>query len=282
MKTIYLLFIYLIFYSVAFSQTYSGKLVDRHSGLPIPYANIGIVNKNIGTVSNANGEFKIELNIKEDNDTLFISCIGYERKAYLISNFKNSYRSSDQNIIELQPKIYALAEVVVRPIGTKIYTLGNFCEANSAYGNAFYSKELGTEIGVIIKLPYNKNIAYLQNFRFDVGKFTFDKFPVRLNVYSMINGKPNENILREPIFIEITTAGEYIVELEKYKILTNGDFFISLEYYRVADDKDGELIFCAVEKENNGNGYFRLTSQGSWMPEWGANIGFSVRVKCEE
>jgi len=87
MKTIYLLFIYLIFYSVAFSQTYSGKLVDRHSGLPIPYANIGIVNKNIGTVSNANGEFKIELNIKEDNDTLFISCIGYERKAYLISNF---------------------------------------------------------------------------------------------------------------------------------------------------------------------------------------------------
>lgn len=282
MKVIYLLFIFLIYYSVAFSQAYSGKLVDKHSGVPILYANIGISNKNIGTVSNAKGEFKLELNSTEDYDTLFISCIGYERKSYLISNFKNSYRSSNQIIIELQPKVYELAEVVVRPIGTKIYTLGNFCESNSAYGNAFYSKELGTEIGVIIILPDNKNIAFLQNFRFEVGKFTFDKFPVRLNVYNMINGKPNENILREPIFIEITTADEYIIELEKYKILTNGDFFISLEYYRVADDKEGELVFCAVEKENNGNGYFRLTSQGNWMPEMVANTGFSVRVKCEE
>jgi len=282
MKAIYLLFICIIYYSDSFSQMYSGQLIDQQSGAPISYVNIGIVNKNIGTVSNTKGEFTLELNSTEDNDTLFISCIGYERKAYLISNFKNSFRSMDQIIIELQPKIYELAEVVVRPIGTKIYTLGNFCESNSAYGNAFYSKELGTEIGVLVNLPENKNNAYLQNFRFYVGKFTFDKFPVRLNVYNLKNGRPNENILTEPIFIELTSVGEYIVELEKYQIITNGDFFISLEYYRVSDGKKGELIFCAVENENKRNGYFRLTSQGSWMPEFAANTGFSVQVKCEE
>lgn len=282
MKAIYLLSIYIIYCSVSFSQTYSGQIIDEHSGAAIPYANIGIVNKNIGTVSNIKGEFKLELNNKYDNDTLFISCIGYERRAYLISSFKETFRSADKIIIELKPEIYKLADVVVRPIGTKIYTLGNSCESNSAYGNAFYSAELGTEVGVLIKLPDDKSIAYLQDFRFEVGKFTYDKFPVRLNVYNLVNGKPNENILREPIFIEITKTGEYIVNLEKYKIITNGDFFISLEDYRVANSKEGELIFCAVEKENNGNGYYRLTSQGSWMPEVVANTGFSVRVKCEE
>ena len=271
-----------IFYSVSFSQTYSGQIIDQHSGAPIPYANIGIVNENIGTVSNAKGEFKIELNNKYDNGVLFISCIGYERKAYLISSLRNYFRSIDKIIIELQPKVYKLNEVVVKPIGTKIYTLGYPCESNSAYGNAFYSKKLGTEIGVIIKLPDNKSTAYLQNFRFEVGKFTYDEFPVRLNVYNLRNDKPYENILTEPIFIKITKAGKYIIDLEKYKIITNGDFCISLEYYRVADSKEGELTFCAVEEENNGNGYFRLTSQGSWMPETVANTGFSVQVKCEE
>lgn len=282
MKAIYLLFICIIYYSDSLSQMYSVQLVNNDNGERIPYANIGIVNKNIGTVSNAKGEFNIELSSEYDNDTLYLSCIGYERKAYLISNFKNYFRSTDQIILELQPKIYELAEVVVRPLGTKIYTLGNFCESNSAYGNAFYSKELGTEIGVLVNLPDNKNNAYLQNFRFYVGKFTFNKFPVRLNVYNLKNGKPNENILTESIFIELTSVGEYIVELEKYQIITNGDFFISLEYYRVSDGKNGELIFCAVENENKRNSYFRLTSQGSWMPEFAANTGFSVQVKCEE
>jgi hypothetical protein len=213
---------------------------------------------------------------------LCISCIGYESRTYLIHNFKNIFRNTEQITIELKPKIYQLEEVIVKPIDLETYTLGNFCESNSAYGNAFYSKELGTEIGVLVNLPDNKNNAYLQNFRFYVGKFTFDKFPVRLNVYNLKNGKPNENILTEPIFIELTSVGEYIIELEKYQIITNGDFFISLEYYRVSDGKTGELMFCAVENRNKRNGYFRLTSQGSWMPEFAANTGFSVQVKCEE
>lgn len=281
MKVIYLITIYIIYYSVSFSQTYSVQLIDKHSGAPIEYANIGIVNKNIGTVSNNKGEFNIELSSKYDNDTLYISCIGYERKAYSISNFKNSYRNTDRLIVELQPKIYVLEEIVVKPTNMRIYTLGNFCIENSTYGNAFYSNKLGTEIGVLVNLPDNKNNAYLQKFRFYVGKFTFDKFPVRLNVYDLKNGKPNENILREPIYIEVNRTGEYIIELEKYEIITSGDFFISLEYYRVPDIKEGELIFCSVEKKDKGNSYYRLTSQASWIPELIANIGFSVQVKCE-
>lgn len=282
MKAIYLLFICIIYCSDSFSQMYSVQLINKDNGEPVAYANIGIVDKNIGTVSNTKGEFNIELNSKYDNDTLYISCIGYERKAYSISKFKNSFRNNDQCIVELQPKIYVLDEILVKPSNMKIYTLGNFCEANSAYGNAFYSKDLGTEIGILINLPDNKNNAYLQNFRFYVGKFTFDKFPVRLNVYNLRNGKPNENILTEPIFVELTSVGEYIIELEKYQIKTNGDFFISLEYYRVSDVNKGELVFCAIENENKRNGYFRLTSQGIWMPEFAANTGFSVQVKCEE
>lgn len=284
MKKFPLIIILSFYFFSSSSQTYSGQLINKESGQPILYANIGITGKNIGTVSNATGWFKIELNSKFDKDTLCISCIGYDMRTYLIRDFKDNIRNSDQVKIELLPKSYLLEEVIIQPVDTKIYTLGNFCESNSPYGNAFYSDILGTEMGVIINLPRNKNKAFLKNFRFYVGEFTFDKFPVRLNIYNLKNDQPYENILEKQIFFEITSEGEYIIDLEKYNIITNGDFFISLEYYKIADQTEGKLTFCAVHNRrmNEGNGYYRLTSQGDWMREIFDNEGFSVQVECEK
>jgi hypothetical protein len=284
MKILLLIILLNFYFFSSFSQIYSGQLIDRESGQPILFANIGIVGKNIGTVSDVTGYFRIELNSKFDKDTLCISCIGYEKSTYLIGDFKDNIINADQVKIELLPKSYPLEEVIIQPVDTKTYTLGNFCEPNSPYGNAFYSDKLGTEMGVIINLPRKKNIAFLKNFRFYIGEFTFDRFPVRLNIYNLKNNQPYENILAEPIFLDISSAGEYIIDLEKYNIIVNGDFFISLEYYKIADQNEGELTFCAVHnrKMNKGNGYYRLTSQGDWKREMFDNVGFSVQVECEK
>jgi hypothetical protein len=177
-----------------------------------------------------------------------------------------------------------MEEVVVRPVETRIYTLGNFCESNSTYGNAFYSELLGTEMGVVINLPRGKKNGLLNNFRFHVGEFTFESFPVRLNIYTLKNNLPHENVLKEPIFITITSEGEYVIDLEKYNLMLDGDFFIALEYYKVADKKDGKLIFCAVHnrKRNKNKSYYRLTSHGDWREEQFDNVGFSVQLQCEK
>jgi len=284
MKIFPLIIVFSFYFFSSFSQIYSGQLINRESGQPIVFANIGIIGKNIGTVSDAAGWFKIELNSRFNKDTLCISCIGYENTTYLISDFKDNIRNVDQIKIELLPKYYLLEEVIIQSVDTKTYTLGNFCESDSPYGNAFYSDKLGTEMGVIINLPGKNNMALLKNFRFYIGEFSFDRFPVRLNIYNLKNNQPYENILAEPIFIDITSAGEYIIDLEKYNIIVNGDFFISLEYYKIADQTEGELTFCAVynRKANKGNGYYRLTSQGDWKREMFDNVGFSVQVECEK
>jgi hypothetical protein len=269
---------------VSFSQNFSGQIIDVESGKPIPYTNIGIIGKTVGTGSDANGFFNIEPNSKFDNDTLGISCIGYVSKKYQIRNFKDDVKNSEKIKIELLPKIYQLNEITVKPFKPKIYTLGNYCDANSSYGNAFYSKQLGTEIGVLIKLPRKNNKAYLQSFRFYIGEFTFDKFPVRLNIYNLKNNRPYENILTEPIYIEITSEGEHIIDLENYNIILDEDFFISLEYYKIPDRTIGKLIFCANHRKNinKGNSYFRFTSQSNWEPEPVDNVGFSVQIECQK
>ncbi|NCA77908.1 MAG: carboxypeptidase-like regulatory domain-containing protein [Alphaproteobacteria bacterium] len=284
MKSFSLLVILNFTFFVSFSQTYSGQIIDTESGKPIPYANIGIVGKNVGTASDANGLFKIELNSKFDQDTLGISCIGYMNRKYQIRNFKDNILIADKAKIGLSPRIYQLPDVVIKPVKIKIYTLGNYCDPGSAYGNAFYSEQIGTEIGVIIKLPRKKVQGYLQTFRFYVGEFTFEKFPVRLNIYNLKNNKPYENILTEPIYIEIKSEGEYIIDLKKYNIKLTDDFFISLEYYKIPDRNKGKLVFCATHRKNvnKGNGYFRFTSQGNWEPEPIDNVGFSVQIECEK
>jgi len=269
---------------ISFSQNFSGQIIDVESGKPVPYTNIGIIGKTVGTASDGNGFFKIELNSKFDNDTLGISCIGYTTKKYQIRNFKDDVKNSEKIKIELLPKIYQLNEVTIKPFKPKIYTLGNYCDANSSYGNAFYSKQLGTEIGVLIKLPRKTNKAYLQSFRFYVGEFTFDKFPVRLNIYNLKNNRPNENILTEPIYIEIKSEGEHIIDLGKYNIILNEDFFVSLEYFKIPDITIGKLIFCSTHRKNinKGNSYFRFASQSNWEPEPLDNVGFSVQIECEK
>jgi len=153
MKNLSLIILINISFCCSFSQTYSGQLLDKQSGQQIPFANIGITGKNIGTVSDAVGWFKIELDRIFDQDSLCISCIGYEKQIYLISEFKNDIENIDQVKIELSPKSYHLEEIIIQPDDTKIFNLGNYCESNSPYGNAFYSDKLGTEMGVIIELP---------------------------------------------------------------------------------------------------------------------------------
>jgi hypothetical protein len=269
--------------SISISQVYSGVLINSQNNQPIPYANIGIVGKNIGTTSDANGFFNIILDSKFDKETLCISSIGFESREYVIGSFKQESHNDNKIQIFLVPKTYTLAEVVIKPVKIKFFTLGNFCDPVSCYGNAFYSKQLGTEIGVRIIPPSMVKKTYINTFRFYVGEFTFNSFPVRLNIYNLNNGLPFENILKEPIFIEIKDKGEYNIDLSKMNIAVEGGFFISLEYYQIADEADGKLLFCAVhaKRKKQGNDFYRFTSQGEWMAGFGDCLGFSVQVECD-
>ena len=59
-KLLLSVFFLLTTFNVAFAQqVIQGKLLEQSSRNPIPYANIGIVNTSVGTISNADGSFSI-------------------------------------------------------------------------------------------------------------------------------------------------------------------------------------------------------------------------------
>jgi CarboxypepD_reg-like domain len=74
-----------------------GKIIDAGSRKPIPFATIKLKNRAMGVISNADGDFQLPLRYKLLEDTLLISCIGYNTRIVIM----NSLLSDDLNIIML-------------------------------------------------------------------------------------------------------------------------------------------------------------------------------------
>ena len=55
----------------------------------VPYANIGIKGAAVGTVSNSNGEYEFHLPKKYINDSLQVSCLGYDNFSIAIKDIKS-------------------------------------------------------------------------------------------------------------------------------------------------------------------------------------------------
>ena len=97
------IFIFLVSSFSAFGQqVIQGQIVDKETGLPIPFASIGIVGSSKGTSSNLNGEFSLTI---PESTSIKVSCVGYESAVLnTVEEFK---------LIKLKPVSTQLGEVVI-------------------------------------------------------------------------------------------------------------------------------------------------------------------------
>ncbi len=110
MKSSLLFFLLLIssaFLSAQDYQLISGQLLNKESGAPIPYANIGIPERGIGTTSNEDGQFTFKVPDYYRNSSLIVSVIGYKTFTSPVKEF------SGYVIIDLEPTSYRLSEIQI-------------------------------------------------------------------------------------------------------------------------------------------------------------------------
>ncbi|MFO7828412.1 MAG: carboxypeptidase-like regulatory domain-containing protein [Bacteroidales bacterium] len=89
--------------------TITGLIVDNETGEPLPYANISIFGKSIGTISNEEGDFVFKFPAKFLESNLVVSFIGYKNATIPVAEL-----SHDENIIYLNRDMISLQEVVIR------------------------------------------------------------------------------------------------------------------------------------------------------------------------
>lgn len=109
----------LLFSFQAYAQdTYipiKGRLIDRTTKEPVPYASIYIQGKTIGTTSNEDGKFVFYIPSEFNKDTLMISMIGYTHWKSVVLPM-----AEKENLIEMSQNLTLLNEVTVRASKKKL------------------------------------------------------------------------------------------------------------------------------------------------------------------
>lgn len=211
-----------------------GVIRDKDKQNPLSYVNIGLMNSDVGTVSDLNGEFELSIPLSENIDSLRFSMIGY--KPINVSVHSSMQHKAGLQI-NLEEDISALDEVVLNTSSWKKKILGNETKSNFI-GHLFYYEQLGKEMGIRINI--NKKPKFVETFNFHVSynRFSAKSF-FRLNIYEIIKGKPGQNILTENIIISVEPhqTGMISTNLEAYNIVLDKDVLVTLEWI----DNEGEI-----------------------------------------
>ena len=254
--------------------TIKGRIVDKEKNEALSYVNIGIPNKNTGTVSQRDGSFQIDINQGQMSDSLKFSMAGYMSQVIPISDLRDQKKS---NIIFLNESFSELKEVVISKRESRSKTKGN-TTTSKFVSIGLPLKFLGTEIGVKIKL--GKNPVILKRFSFNISDNRLDTAVFRMNIYNIKNGAPFENILQKNVIVPVgKQKGLYTVNLIPYKLEMKGDIILSLEWIDGSYSGAGNgAIFLSASFLSSAT-WHRITSQGEWKKATGLGVGLNMEIQ---
>ena len=242
-------------------------VLNSVSNTPLSYVNIGIANKNIGTVSGVDGKFSLSLPDSLANEKITISMIGYESKLLSVSELQNGNGSIllSPSAIELHP-----AEVIAKKLKAKKIGKSSGVGVTFAVGVL----EAGGEIGAVMKMPGKKK-SFLKDFNFKITGNKPDSVVFRLNLY-YVEKDCFTNILNDNIYFTLHkgVTGDICVDLSPYQIVVDRDILASIEFLEIYapevefDEDDPNRYFYGDINIAGGfvgpKSYMRPTSQGVW------------------
>jgi hypothetical protein len=145
--------------------TLEGRLLDRYTEEAVAYASVGVSSHPLGTVSNANGYFRLRLPDSLSHAVVYFSHLGYLRK-----DCELPCTEAYTGIIHMEPKVISIQEVVVRLVNPRraVNNMLNRRETNYAdrpvYFTTFYREGVERKKGFVTlteavfkvyKTPYN-------------------------------------------------------------------------------------------------------------------------------
>jgi len=244
-----------------FSQTNEVKgIIINEKNKPIEYVNVGVLNGNIGTVSNSLGEFTLKFTDAMLKDTLRFSCLGFTTKDLHIQDLVTK-----RNKIVLITHSFVLDEIVIGSKKRKEFSKGK--ERVSTKSEVFFTRpemkilNLGSQIGRKFNLK-NRKSSLLKTFRFYVKDNNFSNCKFRINIY---NETLNRNKNSKNIYVEVKDKfkGWVQVDLSQYSIETHEDIIISVEWIEASNDGDRLSLPLSVPSFGSVH-YYKFSSQKKW------------------
>ena len=99
-KKIFVSLIFILSILNSSSQTLQINVIDSISEKPIAYSNVYFSN-NTGLITDGTGNFELIKSQLSQNDSMYVSMIGYDKKSFLVNNFNDSLIKLVQSPIQL-------------------------------------------------------------------------------------------------------------------------------------------------------------------------------------
>ena len=273
-KTPLFLFVFLLSFTALNAQhIVQGRIIDAFTKEPLPFVNIGVLKKELGTVSNEEGFFFLEVPDLFAKETLRFSMIGFDERDFQVADLEAILLSN--NTLVLAEQTTFLEEVVLTAKKKWDTRVSGNSTTSKLLITGFTSNQLGNEIALFVKVK--KTPTYIEGIQFSVVENIYPEVRFRVNVYSSDYRFPDENILKENIFVTLKQSeGLISVDLKYYDILVDDDVFISLEW--IDEDLGSEGLWFSAGVFGKSI-YARSTSQAEWKKQRGLSLGMSVTLR---
>ena len=281
MKWVYYILFFLQVLPLQAQLAFLGRVVDAETGKPIPFVNIGVVNRGIGTVTNEEGDFLLQFRRQEvqPGDILRISSLGYVPTEVPLSRLK---QSTKEFVFRMQPTAIDLDEVVVST--AELFEVEEEVGYPNLAGQGIgYWKDsiaLGGELGSRIRL--DKGLRRLNALFFQVMDNPSDSIQLRVNIYD-VNKKrtlpgPNLNTSGRSILYTLRLGEIFtLIDLKPFDIWVRDDFIVTLELLGVyGTDKVGLSLPAA--RKSAGRSFRRYASQDVWERIDEAVVGYTLQT----
>lgn len=255
---------------------YAGSVVEDQTGRPIPFVNIGVVGRSLGTVTDADGSFLLRLppNRVSDTDLIRISSLGYEPLVLPFARFQQQ----DGKVFRLKESPISLQEVVLTNLPAYQVEEEAGYPGLTGKGIGYWkdSAALGGELATLIRV--DKGLRKLNVLFFEVLYNSSDSLKLRLNFYTPMPGSayPGKNLNtsgRNILYTLKKGTGLAVIDLEPYDLWVRDDFVVSMELLQVYGSKTVGLSLPAGSS-GRSTSFRRYASQGNWEILDGSAVGF--------
>lgn len=234
-----------------------GTVYEAGTKLALPYVNIGVNQKNIGSITNAKGQFSILIPDSNISDTLTFSMLGYQPLFIPIKSNINK-----ELLLELTKKPIELKDVSIsgkkfreRKVGIKnTGTLLHFTDGSTDQNDIF-------EIGQLMKL--GSALSKITEVCLHINEPRRDSGTFRINFYQFENNRPGQSLLSKNIIkTKEIKEGWLSFDLRENNIYLKGNVVAAIEF--IPTQKRTNPIYYEVKLGGSSRSFVRNNSLGIW------------------
>lgn len=255
-----------------YSQNTTISGIVKTNNQRLVYVNIGVKEKNVGTISDENGEFSITLDKSFLNDSLTFSYLGYKNLTIKIEDIISS--NQKEFVLDEQPT--ELKEILISTKKRKIKKLGTNSYVSMVAGYVWNRENIeNRDIIEHAKFLNIKKPSKILNLNMNLFNVFEDLATFRVNFYTIKDDLPYKRI-QNIILNRKIKKGWNTFDLTEYDLKFDKPVFITFEYIPKSKTKRDPF---RISGQILGKSIQRISSLGTWNTKKGMTMAIYVEIE---